>query len=310
MTEEASLKTKQNERDPALGPDESKAAHSGRRPRADSKLHSPHSSPLTPHSELPQGRPACVLTVAGSDSSGGAGIQADLKTFHELGVPGLTVITALTSQNSQGVTQIHATPLNSLKGQLAAVDSDFQIAAAKTGMMPTGGIISTAARFFSSRPQIKLVVDPMQNATSGASLRLEDTTKALIRDLIPLASLVTPNLDEAQVLAERTETNGERLARRLWNQFHVPFLVKGGHGKGEIVRDILIADGRTRVFTSPRLPGEYHGTGCILSAAIAAHLAKGQALPEAVSLGRRFLQEAMRCAIIPGNAKLRYLLMS
>ena len=254
-------------------------------------------------------RLVCVLTVAGSDSSGGAGIQADLKTFHDLGVPGLSVITALTSQNSQGVTHIHSTPLKSLKGQLEAVDSDFQIAAAKTGMMPTGGIVSAVARFFMSRPQIRMVVDPVLTSTAGASLRLEDTTKALIRDLVPLASLVTPNLEEAQALADAAETNGERLARRLWNLFHVPFLVKGGHGKGETVRDIFIADGRMRVFTSPRLPGEYHGTGCILSSAIAAHLAGGQALPEAVSLGRRFLQEVLRSAVIPGKSKLRYLLM-
>jgi hydroxymethylpyrimidine/phosphomethylpyrimidine kinase len=251
-----------------------------------------------------------VLTVAGSDSSGGAGIQADLKTFHALGVPGLTVITALTSQNSQGVTQIHVTPLKHLTGQLDAVDADFNIVAAKTGMMPTGGIISAAAKFFASRPQIKLVVDPVLISTSGAPLCLEDTTKALIRDLIPLGSLVTPNMSEAQALADANETNGERLARRLWNLFHVPFLVKGGHGKGETVRDVLIADGRTRIFTSPRLPGEHHGTGCILSSAIAAHLVKGQALPEAVSLGRKFLQQALRSAIRPGNAPLNYLLMA
>jgi hydroxymethylpyrimidine/phosphomethylpyrimidine kinase len=262
------------------------------------------------NSKLQNTRPACVLTVAGSDSSGGAGIQADLKTFHDLGMPGMCAITALTSQNSRGVTQIHAVPMKHLTGQLDAVDSDFHIAAAKTGMMPTDRAIRAAVGFFQSRPHIRLVVDPVLIATSGASLRLEDTTKVLIGDLIPLASVVTPNLDEARVLADSNEADGGRLARRLWNMFHVPFLVKGGHGKGETVRDFLFADGKMQVFTSPRLKGEYHGTGCVLSAAIAAHLAKGFELAEAVNRSRTFLEKALRDSILPGGSDLRFILMS
>jgi len=278
-------------------------------PSQGQKLPLPHSELRTPNSELNQNPPKCVLTVAGSDSSGGAGIQADIKTFHALGVPGMCVITALTSQNSRGVTQIHPTPLRYLSGQLLSVDSDFNIAAAKTGMMPSGTIISATAKFFRERPHIKLVVDPVLIATSGASLRMEDTTQALIRELIPLASMVTPNLDEARVLADCNDKKGECLARRLWNLYHVPFLVKGGHGTGGEVEDVLFMDGKAQVFASPRLPGEYHGTGCILSAAIAAHLAGRLDLGESVARAHAFLQKELQKSIRPGNSDLRYLLM-
>ena len=254
-------------------------------------------------------RPACVLTVGGSDSSAGAGIQADLKTFHALGVPGMCVITALTSQNSRGVAQIHATPMRIIQGQLEALSADFNITAAKTGMMPSGSVIAAAAKFFRDHPHIRLVVDPVLIATSGASLRMEDTTLALIRELIPLASLVTPNLDEARVLTDSNEKKGECLARRLWNLYHVPFLVKGGHGTGDDVLDVFYRDGKSQVFTSMRLPGEYHGTGCVLSAAIAAGLAQGFDLRESVTRGRMFLQEALRGAVCPGGSDLRYILM-
>jgi hydroxymethylpyrimidine/phosphomethylpyrimidine kinase len=273
------------------------------------KLPLPHSEHRTPNSELQNTRDACVLTVAGSDSSAGAGIQADIKTFRTLGVPGMSVITALTSQNSRGVTQIHPTPLRYLSGQLAAVDSDFDIRAAKTGMMPTGAAISAVAKFFRNRPQIRLVVDPVLIATSGASLRMEDTTQALIRELIPLASVVTPNLDEAQVLADSSEKKGDSLARRLWNLYHVPFLVKGGHGTGAEVADVLHMDGKAQIIASSRLPGEFHGTGCILSAAIASHLAVGLDLKESVARAHAFLQKELQHSIRPATCDLRYLLM-
>jgi len=254
-------------------------------------------------------RPSCVLSVAGSDSSGGAGIQADLKAFRAHGVPGLTVITGLTAQNSRGITHIHPTPLDNLQAQMEALDADFAIAAAKTGMLPTAEAIRAVAAFFRAGPAIRLVVDPVLIATSGASLRLEDTTQALLTELIPLASVVTPNLDEAAVLAGRELVDSDEGADILWAQFHVPFLLKGGHGSQPIVRDVLITGEGKRVFEYPRLEGEFHGTGCILSASIAAGLAKGLGLAEAVERADAFLHEAMARAIVPGKSELRYLLM-
>jgi hydroxymethylpyrimidine/phosphomethylpyrimidine kinase len=251
----------------------------------------------------------CVLTVAGSDSSSGAGIQADLKAFRANGVPGLTAITGLTAQNSRGITHIHPTPLENLRAQLEAVDEDFRITAAKTGMLPTAEAIRAVAAFFRARPAIRLAVDPVLIATSGASLRLEDTTQALLAELIPLAAVVTPNLDEAAVLAGCAIKDADEGAEILWAQFHVPFLVKGGHGGKPIVRDVLITGEGRRTFEYPRLEGEFHGTGCILSAAIAAGLAKGLALAEAVEQSEAFLHEAMTRAIVPGRSNLRYLLM-
>jgi hydroxymethylpyrimidine/phosphomethylpyrimidine kinase len=264
----------------------------------------------TPYSELARKGPAFVLTVAGSDSSGGAGIQADLKAFRANGVPGLTAITGLTAQNSRGITHIHPAPLENLLGQLEAVDGDFHIVAAKTGMLPTADAIRTVAAFFRARPALRLVVDPVLIATSGASLRLEDTTQALLTELIPLASVVTPNLDEAAVLGGRELVDSDEGADLLWAQFHVPFLLKGGHGNAAIVRDVLITGEGKRTFEYPRLEGEYHGTGCILSASIAAGLAKGSALPEAVERAEAFLHGEMTRAIVPGKSELRYLLMN
>lgn len=262
----------------------------------------------TPSSEL-HARPACVLTVAGSDSSGGAGIQADLKAFRVNGVPGLTAITGLTAQNSRGISHIHPAPLENLTAQMEALDADFNITAAKTGMLPTAEAIRTVAAFFRARPAIRLVVDPVLIATSGASLRLEDTTQALLTELIPLAAAVTPNLDEAAVLAGRELQDSDEGADILWAQFKVPFLLKGGHGRLPVVRDILITKEGKRTFEYPRLEGEFHGTGCILSASIAAGLAKGLGLPKAVERAETFLHEAMARAITPGKSELRYLLM-
>jgi hydroxymethylpyrimidine/phosphomethylpyrimidine kinase len=221
----------------------------------------------------------------------------------------MTVITALTSQNSRGVAQIRSTPRKYLWGQLNAVDSDFAIAAAKTGMLPTADAIRAVAGFFRARPAIRLVVDPVLIATSGASLRLEDTTQALLSELIPLASVVTPNLDEAAVLADRELVDSDEGADLLWAQFHVPCLLKGGHGNAAIVRDVLVTGEGKRAFEYPRLEGEFHGTGCILSASIAAGLATGLGLPEAVERAEIFLHEAMTHAVVPGKSELRYLLM-
>ena len=263
----------------------------------------------TPNSEPARKRPLCVLTVAGSDSSGGAGIQADLKAFRALGVPGLSVITGLTAQNSRGVTHIHPTPPENLQAQLEAVDSDFHIAAAKTGMLPTAEAIRAVAAFFRARPSIRLVVDPVLIATSGAALRLEDTTQALLTELIPLASVVTPNLDEAAVLAGKAANGSEEGAMELFRAFRVPFLLKWGHGSGGSVRDILVTGEGCRAWEFPRLDGEFHGTGCILSASIAAGLAKGLDLAGAVDRAEAFLHDAMAKAIVPGRSELRYLLM-
>lgn len=261
------------------------------------------------YQDQPSASAASVLTIAGSDSSGGAGIQADLKAFRAGGVPGLSVITGLTAQNSRGVTHLQPTPIDNLQAQLEAVDSDFNIAAAKTGMLPTAEAIRTVASFFRARPSIRLVVDPVLIATSGASLRLEDTTQALLTELIPLATVVTPNLDEAAVLAGRGISGSDAGAEALWEAFRVPFLLKGGHGDQAAVRDVLVTGEGTRAWEFSRLEGEFHGTGCILSASIAAHLTRGLELAEAVDRAEAFLHEAMARAIVPGKSALRYLLM-
>ena len=176
-------------------------------------------------------------------------------------------------------------------------------------MLPTAEAIRAVAVFFRARPHVRLVVDPVLIATSGASLRLEDTTQALLTESIPLAAVVTPNLDEAAVLAGCTIKDADEGAEILWAQFHVPFLLKGGHGNQPIVRDVLITREGKRTFEYPRLEGEFHGTGCILSASIAAGLAKDLGLPEAVERADAFLHQEMARAIVPGKSELRYLLM-
>lgn len=229
-----------------------------------------------------------ALSIAGSDSGGGAGIQADLLSFAAHGVFGTTAITALTAQNPDGVSAVHPVPATFVREQAEQVARFFKIGAAKTGMLANAEIINAVADFFEAHRDIKLVVDPVMIATSGAKL-IDDAAIATLRErLIPLASVVTPNLDEAEVLlggkfawrknAKTEFENISKSAEELAESLGVPALLKGGHGNGDDVYDALAFPKQQGGFDSflkhPRIEKtNTHGSGCTLSAAIAANLA-------------------------------------
>ncbi|MGH8019237.1 MAG: bifunctional hydroxymethylpyrimidine kinase/phosphomethylpyrimidine kinase [Opitutaceae bacterium] len=253
------------------------------------------SARLRPTSSLP-----VALTIAGSDSGGGAGIQADLLTFAALGVFGTTAITCLTAQNPDGVSRVHEAPAEMVRKQMRQAGDFFAPRAAKTGMLFSRAIIREVAGFLGERKRrLKTVVDPVMVATSGARLLREDAIAAMLQELIPLATLVTPNLDEAAVmLGERPSNRGEAVdaADELARRFRVPFLLKGGHMAGAKVFDVLAVPKALPVaLASRRIENvNTHGSGCTLSAAIAAHLARGATLEAAVAGGRAFLHKGLR----------------
>lgn len=229
-----------------------------------------------------------ALTIAGSDSGGGAGIQADLKSFAAAGVHGTCVITCVTAQNTKAVTSIFPLPANEIRAQMRAVLDDFHVRGAKTGMLYSAEIVETVARELRDTT-FPLVVDPVMVATVGARLELDDFRDALVERLLPRAALVTPNRREAERLTGMSLTNLEgmesaaRAIRRLGAR---AVLVKGGHVAGELV-DVLY-DGRSmRRLRSFRYAKELHGAGCTLAASIAAYLAQGLSLPRAVESARR-----------------------
>jgi hydroxymethylpyrimidine/phosphomethylpyrimidine kinase len=263
-----------------------------------------------PNPESPAPRPVCCLTIAGSDSGGGAGIQADLKTFAALGVHGTSAITALTAQNTQGVTAVHPVPVKHLRAELAAVFDDFDIAAVKTGMLGDARTVRCVARELARRRPRRLVVDPVMIATSGARLLDRDAVRVLIERLIPLADVLTPNLPEAEALtglAIRNARDGERAAEKLRGFGARTVLLKGGHGRGaEVVDRWFDARGGFEV-RHRRLPFDAHGTGCTLSAALAAELAKGRAPRAAARRAVAFVQRALGLAYAPGLTPLRVL---
>lgn len=245
-----------------------------------------------------------ALTIAGSDSGGGAGIQADLKTFTAFGVFGMSVLTAITAQNSLGVQGVENLPPEFVARQLDSVLADFGTDAAKCGMLSTAGIIHAVAAKLREHRLEKLVVDPVMIAKSGDPLLQPDARAALVEEILPLALVVTPNLHEAAALAgipvqEREAM--EEAARRIHRMGPRYVLVKGGHLKGDAV-DVLW-DGRAfTAFTAPRIDSpNTHGTGCTYSAAIAAGLAKGQPLAEAVSSAKAFVTKAIREGFAPGR---------
>lgn len=241
--------------------------------------------------------PAIALTIAGSDSSGGAGIQADLKAFSALGVYGASALTAITAQNTRAVTHIHDIPDEIVAAQIAAVLDDLDVGAIKIGMLSSPQIVDTVVTALDGYDG-PVVVDPVIVAKSGAVL-LQDAAIAALRDrLLPRATLITPNLPEAAALlgeapaetAEDAERQGRALAR-----LGPAVLMKGGHGAGEICVDLLVTgEGEPLALSAARLETRNtHGTGCTLSAAIAAELAKGQALPEAVTRAHAYLHAAI-----------------
>jgi hydroxymethylpyrimidine/phosphomethylpyrimidine kinase len=244
--------------------------------------------------------PAAV-TIAGSDSSGGAGIQADLKTFSALGVYGASVITALTAQNTKGVAAIHDVPAAFIAAQIDAVFSDLKIAAVKIGMLSNVPAIEAVAAGLERHRARNIVLDPVMIASSGDRLLRPDAIDALRNRLIPMALVITPNLPEAAALIERPVAEDEMAMRgqaeRLLLAGAQAVLIKGGHGKGPDSVDLLVDSHTVTRLRAPRFPTRNtHGTGCTLSSAIAAGLAKGLALVEAVRGAKDYVTHAIAAA--------------
>jgi hydroxymethylpyrimidine/phosphomethylpyrimidine kinase len=244
--------------------------------------------------------PPVALTIAGSDSGGGAGIQADLKTFHTFGVFGTTAVTAVTVQNTVGVTGVHPIPPDTVEAQIRAVADDLRPAACKSGMLADATIIEAVARGLSAVSIPAYVLDPVMVATSGDPLLHDSAVDALRSELFPLASIVTPNLHEAEILTGvriESEADMRRAAERVLTAGSDAVLLKGGHLEGEEVVDLLLTPSGERCWRAARLPvGNAHGTGCTLSAAIAAGLAMGHGLEQAVDTGIEFTRRALRSA--------------
>jgi hydroxymethylpyrimidine/phosphomethylpyrimidine kinase len=248
---------------------------------------------------------ARALTIAGSDSGGGAGIQADLKTFTVFGVFGMSAVTALTAQNTCGVTGIHAVPAAFVRAQIDAVVSDIGVDAVKTGMLVSADIIATVAQAVRDHAIAPLVVDPVMVAQSGAALLEPAAHAALLADLLPLATLVTPNVPEAEALTGiviRSVADMREAARLLIERGARACLVKGGHLSGDDAVDVL-DDGRNpQELRTVRVATRHtHGTGCQLSAAITALLARGVPLVDAVERAKRFITVAIRNGLAMGK---------
>jgi hydroxymethylpyrimidine/phosphomethylpyrimidine kinase len=247
-----------------------------------------------------------ALTVAGSDSGGGAGIQADLKTFHALGVFGASAITCITAQNPRRVSAVLAVDPRTVGEQMERVFEAFPIRAAKTGMLYDAAIIEIVAAVFRKWKVKSLVVDPVMVSSSGAPLLKKDAVSTLRTKLFPLASVVTPNVSEAGVLSRSVIRSLDQLreaARMLAENFGVPVLVKGGHLKNRRRAVDVLFDGREfHEFSAPIVPHiKTHGTGCAFSAAITANLALGHDLPESVRRAKLFVTRAIRHAVRIGN---------
>jgi hydroxymethylpyrimidine/phosphomethylpyrimidine kinase len=241
---------------------------------------------------------AIAVTIAGSDSSGGAGIQADLKTFSALGVYGASVVTALTAQNTRGVTAIHDAPAGFITAQIDAVFSDLAVGAVKIGMVSQPAAIEAIAAGLERWRQERIVLDPVMIATSGDRLLAPDAVEVLKRALVPRALVITPNLPEAAALLDaplaRNEQEMGAQAERLLALGPRAVLLKGGHDAGVESVDLLVTPRACTRLAAPRVATwNTHGTGCTLSAAIAACLAKGQDLDEAARLAKTYVTAAL-----------------
>jgi hydroxymethylpyrimidine/phosphomethylpyrimidine kinase len=239
-----------------------------------------------------------AITIAGSDSSGGAGIQADLKTFSALGVYGASVVTALTAQNTKGVTAIHDVPADFIAAQMDAIFSDLDVCAVKIGMLSQAAVIETVAQRLTHWKAPNIVLDPVMVATSGDRLLNQDAIDVLKRVLIPRALVITPNLPEAAALLEmplaETEEAMRDQGKRLLALGARAVLIKGGHAEGAESVDLLLDGGSATRLAAPRVPTKNtHGTGCTLSSAIAAGLAKGLELAAAVQEAKTFVSAAI-----------------
>jgi hydroxymethylpyrimidine/phosphomethylpyrimidine kinase len=266
--------------------------------RRPSGAQAPHAVSADGEPPAPAPRTAIALTIAGSDPSGGAGIQADLKTFTALGVYGAAVLTALTAQNTHGVTGVHPVPPKFIREQIAAVASDLAVGAVKTGMLGDRDAVLAVAEALQRHRLGPVVVDPVMVASSGDALIAPDAIEAVRRALVPLADLLTPNLEEAARLLERpparSEAECESQGKALLALGARAVLVKGGHGTGADALDILVHDSETLVLRASRIETpNTHGTGCTLSAAVAALLARGVGLHDAVRRAKAFVWQAL-----------------
>ncbi len=247
-------------------------------------------------------RTRAALSIAGSDSSAGAGLQADLKTFSALGVYGATVVTAVTAQNTLGLSAVHLIPNDVITAQIDAVFSDLSIAAVKTGMLGNeGGIAATASGLERWARNIPIVVDPVMVSTTGSRLLEAGAERALVQRLIPLASLITPNLQEAAALLDlpvaRSEDEVKDQAQRLLALGPRAVLIKGGHGGGPDATDVFFDGAAFHLFSAPRIDtANTHGTGCTLASAIAAFLVRGLPLERAIAEAKAYLHEALEHA--------------
>ncbi|MCZ6629031.1 MAG: bifunctional hydroxymethylpyrimidine kinase/phosphomethylpyrimidine kinase [SAR324 cluster bacterium] len=255
-----------------------------------------------------------ALTIAGSDSGGGAGIQADLKTFSALGVFGTSAITAITAQNPQGVAAVQGVEPQLAAQQIAQVMDYFKVGAVKIGLLYSAEIIHAVAEALeqaiaqrnSGEEKLPVVVDPVMIATSGARLLKEDAVDALGKRIFPLASLITPNMDEAALLSGQQVNTDEHLAsaaEEIYRRYGVPVLVKGGHLKGnDEAIDALYEGKAAEYFAAPYLlQVDSHGAGCTLSSAIAVYLMRGFPLADAISEGKNYLHQALANSLPTGK---------
>jgi hydroxymethylpyrimidine/phosphomethylpyrimidine kinase len=241
-----------------------------------------------------------ALTIAGSDSGGGAGIQADLKTFHQFGVFGTSVIVAITAQNTRGVLAVHPVPVDTVRAQMAALAEDLPPEGTKSGMLATRELVEAVADGIRQHRFPNYVLDPVMVATSGDRLLDQDAERAIARRLVPLAAVVTPNLEEARILAERdvrTPEDMEEAGKVLVEMGAGAALVKGGHLEGAEMVDVLVTAQGARAFRHARIDStSTHGTGCTLSAGIAAGLARGFSLEQAATAALDFVHRAIQWA--------------
>jgi len=239
-----------------------------------------------------------ALSIAGSDCSAGAGIQADLKTFQHFRVHGLTAVTCVVSETANIVRAVHPVPVEILIDQISLLLESFPVAAIKTGMLFSAAHVAAVAEILRIYPGVPLVVDPVMIASTGTSLLEPEAVDAYCELLLPLARIITPNLPEAEALLGESipdESALEAAAHRLAKIFGTAVLIKGGHLDGPECIDLLVDEGKVHRFSAARIavPGS-HGTGCTLSAAIAAGLARGESLPRSVEMAKAYLGETLR----------------
>ena len=244
-----------------------------------------------------------VLTIAGSDSGGGAGIQADIKAMSANGVFAMSVITAITAQNTEEVTEVFDLPCSIIAAQIDAVFDDFDVAAVKTGMLSSASIVETVAKMLKPQEVANLVVDPVMISKSGHSLLKPDAIEAMKKQLFPLAILVTPNIHEAQQLSgiQITSHDARRAAKVIHGLGSKHVLIKGGHLLAERATDLSMTEGSSmssKVNSSIRLT---HGTGCTYASAIAAQLARGKTITDAVAAAKTYVTEAIRHSLAIGH---------